>query len=415
MPLVLASPVARLRLLFAALSAVVPVAAARGQTPTPEPRARTGEEVREQIRTAFKDIGRIVAPNGIDEERYLMLGGAKQWIMLRGQDRRAPLLLFLHGGPGSPISPIAYAYQRPWEDFFLVVHWDQRGFGRSLGTPEEAARLKGTLNKEQVIKDAIELIETLRTEFGQQKIVLVGQSWGTVLTLEIAHRRPDLLHVAVTQGLAVNWLESPRILYRTLLAAAEASGNTAEATRLRDVGPLPPATDAAALFAWTRRFGLGFPDSTTWHNIRGPGDSWSRRMDALEYVSPDSPADAYAAAHSPDIDMTAAMGRYQEAMTPVLSWDAERDVGTTFSVPLVVMQGDHDWQTHVELARAYFNKVCAPYKKWVAFPHAAHALNIEQPGLSVVALVNDVLPAVRGQVPAGAQTCRRALRPVKPR
>lgn len=402
------SPTARFRRLFVALSVILPVAAARSQVPTAEPRARTGEEVREQIRTALADIGRIVAPNGIDEQRYVTLGGAKQWIMLRGQDRRAPVLLFLHGGPGSPISPVAYAYQRPWEDFFLVVHWDQRGFGRSLGTPEEAAKLTGTLNKEQVIRDAIELIEKLRTEFGQRKIVLVGQSWGTVLTLEIARRRPDLLHVAVTQGLAANWLESPRILYRRLLAAADASGNTAEATRLREVGPLPPASDPAALFAWSRKFGLGFPDSTTWHNIRGPGDSWGRRMDALEYVSPDYPANAYAAAHAPDTDMAAAMARYQEAMSPVLGWDAERDVGTTFKVPLVVMQGDHDWQTNVELARAYFRKVCAPYKKWVAFPHSAHALNIEQPGLSVVALVNDVLPAVRGQVPAGAQTCARA-------
>jgi hypothetical protein len=69
------------------------------------------------------------------------------------------------------------------------------------------------------------------------------------------------------------------------------------------------------------------------------------------------------------------------------------------------MQGRHDRQTDVGLAKAYFDKVCAPYKKWVEFPHAAHALNIEQPGLSVVALVTDVLPAVQGRIPPGAPTC----------
>lgn len=371
------------------------------------PPPKTGSEVREEIRTAFRNIGRIVAPNGIDEERTVTLGGARQWIMLRGQDRKAPLLLFLHGGPGSPISPIAWAYQRPWEDFFVVVHWDQRGFGRSLGAGAEAARLTGTLNKEQVIADAIELIEQLRKEFGQRKIVLVGQSWGTVLTLEIAHRRPDLLHVAVTQGLAVNWLESPRILYRTLLAEARAKGDTAEIRHLVEAGPLPAATDPAGLFAWTRKFLRGFPDSTTWHNIRGAGDGWGSRLGALEYVSPDYPPDVYDAVHAREADMAGTMARYQEMMGSVLSWDAEHDVGTRFAVPLVVMQGDHDWQTNVNLARAYFRKVCAPFKKWVAFPHAAHALNIEQPGLSVVALVNDVLPAVQGKVPAGAERCPR--------
>ncbi|MBL8987200.1 MAG: alpha/beta fold hydrolase [Gemmatimonadetes bacterium] len=394
-------PVVRFLLVLAAAITLGLRERAEAQTPPP---ARTGEEVREQVRTALKDIGRIVSPNGIDESRYVMLGGARQWIMLRGQDRQAPILLFLHGGPGSPISSIAYAYQRPWEDFFLVVHWDQRGFGRSSGSPEEAAKLAGTLGKEQVIADAIELIERLRTEFGQRKIVLVGQSWGTVMALEIARRRPELLHAVVTQGLAANWLESPRILYRTVLAEAERTGNAAEAKRLREVGPLPPASDTKSLFAWTRRFGLAFPDSNTWHNIRGPGDSWSRRLDALEFVSPDFPADQYTASRAPS-DPAAAMARYQEAMTPVLPWDAERDVGTRFAVPLIVMQGSHDRQTDVDLARQYFAKVCAPYKKWVEFPHAAHALNIEQPGLSVVALVNDVLPAVRGEVPAGATTC----------
>ena len=73
---------------------------------------------------------------------------------------------------------------------------------------------------------------------------------------------------------------------------------------------------------------------------------------------------------------------------------------------VVVMQGRHDWQTSYDLALAYFGKIDAPWKKWVAFPHAAHVLNLEQPGLSVVTLVNDVLPATRGEVPQGAE--RRA-------
>ncbi|WP_164847471.1 alpha/beta fold hydrolase [Sphingobium algorifonticola] len=395
--------------LTAALAGLMFTLDAHAQAADPPP-PKTGEQVREQIRTALTDIGRIVAPNGIDEKRYIDLGGARQWIMLRGQDRAAPILLFLHGGPGSPISPAAYAYQRPWEDFFVVVHWDQRGFGRSRGTtPAETAKLKGTLNRTQYIRDTIELIEKLRAEFGQRKIVLVGQSWGTVLALEVAHRRPDLLYAVVTQGLAANWMASPRLLYDHLLREADAKGNVAEAKRLRELGPLPETVEPQKMFDWARRLGVGFPDANTWHNIRGPGDSWGRRMDALEYVSPDYSAAEYAADHAAQqADGAGLLARYQEAMAPVLPWDAERDVGTRIKVPFIVMQGTHDWQTSRDLAKAYFDKVCAPYKKWVEFPHSAHALNIEQPGLSVVALVNDVLPAVRGEVPKGAVRCGNA-------
>jgi pimeloyl-ACP methyl ester carboxylesterase len=363
------------------------------------------EEALEGIRQVHRDLGRIVADEGVDVARHVDLGGVPQWVSIRGQDRRAPLLLFLHGGPGDPVSDIAYAYQRPWEDFFTVVNWDQRGFGRSSGSPSDAETLLETLTREQYLADAIELIDWLRAGFDQQRVIVVGQSWGTVLALELAHRRPDLLHAVVLQGLAVNWLASPALLYEALLEEARAAGDSAEERRLVELGPLPPVSEVDELFAWAVRLGRTFPDANTWHNIRGPGDGWSRRVETLRMVSPDSTAESIAEhALRQAADPSAALRRARAAMRAALSWDAERDVGTLFSVPIVVMMGRHDWQTHTRLARAYYERISAPWKKWVEFPHAAHALNVEQPGLAVVSLVNDVLPAVRGRVPEGAET-----------
>jgi pimeloyl-ACP methyl ester carboxylesterase len=366
------------------------------------------EAALEGIRQVQRDVGRIVAADGVEDARHVMLGGAKQWISMRGQDRHAPVLLFLHGGPGDPISEFAYTYQRPWEDYFVVVNWDQRGFGRSWGSPEDAASLLSSLTREQYVADAVELIEFLRTEFSQDKVIVVGQSWGTVLALELARRRPDLMHAVVTQGLAANWLASAALLLKFYLAEAERTKNTAEADRLRAVGPLPPSHDHDALFAWVRKFGLPFPDVNTWHNIRGEGDGWGRRVETLKLISPDSTNQSIAD-HWQHLreDFSDGMRRMRAAMQAALAWDAETDVGTEFDVPLIVMMGRHDWQTNTSLARAYYEKVSAPYKKWVEFPNAAHALNIEQPGLAVVSLVRDVLPAVHGKVPEGAEVRRQ--------
>ena len=362
---------------------------------------QTAEQLREGVRTVLRDVGRIVSPNGIDEVRQVELNGYAQHVHLRGQDRRAPILLFLHGGPLSPVSDFAWAYQRPWEDFFLVVNWDQRGAGRSWGDEDPGADTAATFVRPQFVADAIALIERLAAEFGQEKVVLVGQSWGTVMVLEIASARPDLLYVAVLQGLAVNWLASPERVRLHYLAEAEARADEAEAARLREVGPIPSADDPR-LMEWPLKFGRPMPDRNTWHNIEGEGDGWSRRIDMLRFISPDVTPDDYAADARRMADEARWKPRYERAVRSVAPWDAPTDVGHRFEVPIVVMQGDHDWQTSTELAREYFETIDAPWKKWVSFPHAAHALNIEQPGLSVVTLVNDVLPATRGAIPAGA-------------
>jgi pimeloyl-ACP methyl ester carboxylesterase len=365
--------------------------------------------MREQVRTVFRDIGRIVAPNGIDEGRFLKIGGVRQWVQIRGQDRKAPILLFLHGGPGSPVSDIAWSWQRPWEDFFTVVNWDQRGFGRSMGTPEEAAAMRGTLNRKQITADAIELIEALRAEFGQQRIILVGQSWGSSMAIDIAYRRPDLLAAVVLQGLVTDMAASPEFVRQRLIEEADAKGDAKEATRLRAVGPPPKTTDGMEMIGWARKLGVPVPDAHSWHNIQGPGDSWGRRLGLLQAISPDLPPEDLAAQKArAAADPAATMTRYAEVMGGSLGWSAGRDVGTRFEVPVIVMQGAHDWQAATPIARAWFDTICAPWKKWVEFPHAAHALNIEQPGLSVVTLVNDALPATRGARPDGASACAKA-------
>src|SRR4029450_655614 len=75
----------------------------------------------------------ITSPNGIDEAKYVEVGGIRQWITIRGEDRNNPVLLFLHGGPGDATNPWGYAGFRSWLKAFTVVQWDQRGAGRTLG------------------------------------------------------------------------------------------------------------------------------------------------------------------------------------------------------------------------------------------------------------------------------------------
>jgi hypothetical protein len=66
----------------------------------------------------------IRGEESIAEVRSIELGGFPQTVLLRGNDRRNPVLLYVHGGPGGGQLPLARHYSQQLEKYFLVVHWD---------------------------------------------------------------------------------------------------------------------------------------------------------------------------------------------------------------------------------------------------------------------------------------------------
>jgi hypothetical protein len=68
---------------------------------------------RQEVTSIIAASRKIVSPNGVEELLSVQINGSTQWLSIRGRDRRNPILLFLHGGPGSPTMPVAYEFQKP--------------------------------------------------------------------------------------------------------------------------------------------------------------------------------------------------------------------------------------------------------------------------------------------------------------
>lgn len=367
-------------------------------------------KVRHIVQGFHANVDRIVSPQGIDVAQYVKIGGVRQWITIRGQNRNNPVLLFLHGGPGGALSDISFLFARPWEDYFVVVQWDQRGAGRSN---IDAARIKGTTTKERYIDDGIEVIEYLRQRLHQPKVVLVGQSWGTLLGAEIAHRRPDLLYAYVAFSQLTGWESSYEEIRELLIGLGRRTGDTALVKRMQAVGPIPVGPKPGPFLAamgpvWDEMNRRGY----SWHSVTGSSDPLDELFLGGLIESP-TVSDTRLIKFWLDIG---GGNDYYATLHPTISgWNIYRDVGTRFEVPYILIMGRYDWQTPANLAKAYFDKVCAPYKAFVELPDAAHVATLEQPGLTTVSLVEKVLPAVDGTVPAGAETCAGQQPPVPPR
>ena len=272
---------------------------------------------------------------------FAPIGGIDQWISIRGNSAHNPVLLFLHGGPGEALSPFPEIFA-PLRENFTVAVWDQRGAGKTFGAHHSDA---SEMTLERLVADTAEIAEMLKQRLGKRRIVLAGQSWGTVLGLNTVRAHPELFSAYVGTGQAVSWSRAVPIQERYARAKAEAAGDTqalqdlAAAQRL----PLSDMARTAPLRRWI------FPPADT---------AFLDRERA--FVGPQPPASG------PIADWVNGFGFSAGALTPyVLAFDGD-EVARNIEIPIVIIQGRDDHITPFELAAQFEAKLRTRSNAFVA-------------------------------------------------
>ena len=162
---------------------------------------------------------KIMTPNGVERLEKVRIGGIDQWVSIRGTDRRNPVVLYIHGGPGYVSIPMSWWFSRGWEEYFTIVQWDQRAAGKThLLT--DAATIAPTLTREKMIADTEEMAAWARKEFGKDKIFVLGHSWGSFLGLQLAKRHPEWLYAYIGVAQLIDGPENERRGWRFAMDAA---------------------------------------------------------------------------------------------------------------------------------------------------------------------------------------------------
>ncbi len=328
------------------------------------------------------DLRKVVADEGIERLEKVRIGGIDQWVSIRGNDRRNPVLLMLHGGPGWVAMPTSWYFQRGWEEYFTVVQWDQRGAGKTY-VANDPAQVAPTMTRERMIADSEEMVAWLRKEFGKDKIFVMGQSWGSYLGLELAHRRPEWLHAYIGIGQLTNAPESERRGWAWTLQQAREDGNAEAVAELVALAPYAQGSTPVPLEnLFKQRKWLNYYGGMV-HNRRG-GDAEA----AAIKLSPEyTDKDVAGIWKGNDFSMQHLLG---EVLTLDMSEVHE------LKVPLFLFEGRHDHNVSSEVAAQWFETVKAPSKQLVWFEQSAHEVMIEEPGKTLLTLVQQVRPiAVR--------------------
>ena len=350
--------------IFEAISQAPSSGVAKAPEPTPN----------ETFRAAHK----LITPDGIELENLIKIGGINQFVSIRGRHRSNPILLLLHGGPGFTTLPSSFYYLKDWEEYFTVVQWDQRGAGKTY-LANDPATVTPTMNINRLVDDAEELTSYLRQTYGRDRIVLVAHSFGTVVGVKLAQRHPEWFYAYVGMGQLVDFERNESMGYQATLAAARLDRNQQATKDLEGIAPFP---DPAHRERWLQNLSLerrwlAYYGGYYWHNNVGSED-------ALDVFSPDYSSDELKARN-------VAMGYSMQSLDAELPSINFRSI-KRFRCPVIFLEGRHDLGTNATLLDQWYKTLKAPSKQLVWFDDAAHMVYQENPGKTLVTLVNSVLP-----------------------
>ena len=275
--------------------------------------------------------------NKINGSEAIQIGGIKQWIKFKGDNNQAPVLLFLHGGPGNSVMAYADKFTSELQQHFIVVQWDQRGSGQT----DVLNNYLGPLTVSLFVSDAIELIRSLASKFSQEKIYLMGHSWGGYLGLRVAAERPELLKGYFAVSPMINQLESERLSLNSMIEKANKENNKQAASELDQVKI--PFENGEQLY-YHRKWLSKFMASSI--PTRAKVATWASKWLTL----------------------------FNEAsQTNFFEFAPE------LKCPVYFLIGSNDYQTHFSLAESYYQQVVCKEKKLYWFTDSAHNPHLTEP------------------------------------
>jgi proline iminopeptidase len=323
----------------------------------------------------FRDASGEVVSGSVAEMQRVRLGGVDQSMTIRGRSAKAPILIWLHGGPGQDETGLMRKYNASLEDHFLVTYWIQRGTGRSYRSDIPAS----SMNIAQYVSDLDELIAYMKKRFGSQKVVLIGHSWGSSLGVAYAQAHPENVAAIVGVGQVVNAAEGEKRAYHFALDEAKKRGNPEATRELTALGEPPyPIESILVQRKWGEEFGGGnFRKPTSLINLmwQSYGASEVTLMDGIYFL--------------PGANFS--LDTMSTENAKVDWWKNAKK----FQMPVFILTGRHDHMLDASLQKAYFDRIDAPTKEFRWFENSAHSPLFEESDAFNKFIVEKVLPVTR--------------------
>lgn len=323
--------------------------------------------------------GCVHSSSGIEEEGYIDLCGQKQYYLIRGENVNNPVIIWIHGGPASPDTMETYAFSNYLKDEYTVVAWNQRGCGRTYYKNRDVDPYNKTATFEQAQADLDALVDYVCDRFHQEKVILVGHSYGTMVGSKYAIDHPGKVAAYIGVG-QMGAAGSDIYAYEDALSIAKENGDDTEAmvTAFKKYQANASLENMLALRNYVSPYHTPEKESNyIWTALTSP---YLGVYDVLWFGK-----------------QMGSLSDFIELNGQLFDYIGSEDVyayGTTFQIPVGFISGSCDWITPVKYTEDYFNTITAPQKEMRLIDGWGHTVPQESPkefADTLIQVINEIV------------------------
>ncbi|KPN94443.1 alpha/beta fold hydrolase [Lysinibacillus sp. ZYM-1] len=298
----------------------------------------------------------IRGTNSISTLEQVEINGSSHEMMIRGQNKDNPVIIFVHGGPGCSEIPYAGKYQDLLESEFTVVNYDQRASGKSYHFFEDYSNLSSDL----LVEDLLAMTDYIAKRLDKEKVILIGHSYGTYIATQAAAKAPEKYEAYIGIGQMSNTVESEIDSLNFSINQAQLKGNKDDVIHLQQL-----ADDINDGKTFTPRNYVNKYGGAT-RLIDNPDGNMLGMFFSKEYNLLDIIRYNYGLSLSQETLL-------QEVMQQPLSAKVHK-----LDLPFYFVMGSYDYQTSSNAAKTYFDQIDAAKKEFIAYEQSAHYPQFEE-------------------------------------
>lgn len=299
----------------------------------------------------------ITEENSISELRRIEIKDTGITVMIRGNNRDNPVILFVHGGPCCSEIPYVRKYQKLLEQDFTIVHYDQRGSGKSYHFGTDYSEVTASTHAD----DLIALTEYIREYLHKEQVLLVGHSYGTYIATMAAAQESQLYSAYVGIGQMSDTIDSELDGLEKCIKAAEAAENIKDIAYLSGLKPFIEQGKTITPREYVRKYGFAA------RNINENADYIKGFLFGSEYNLLDT------------IRFNIAAAKYQEVLIMEALDNPVSAIVSEIDLPVYFVMGKYDCMTSPKAAENYLNNLSGSNTRQILiFEDSAHYPQFEE-------------------------------------